>query len=125
MTQMHPLASLLARILMSAIFISSGYSKITNYAQTAGYMESHGIPGILLPLVIAVELGCGLAVLFGMLSRWAALALAAFSILAAVVFHPYWSDPAQYVHFMKNVAIAGGLLLLFANGPGKWAIRSE
>ena len=123
MTQGHALISLVARVLMSAIFIGAGYSKIGSYAGTAAYMASHGVPGILLPLVILAELGGGLAILLGFLSRWAALALAGFSILSALLFHQFWVDPSQYNNFMKNLAMAGGLLLLFANGPGKYAIR--
>ena len=122
---MHPLVSLIARILLSAIFIHSGFGKIMAYAATQAYMEQHGVPGVLLPVVIAVELLGGLAVLFGIWSRYAGLILALFTLAAAAVFHNNFSDQMQMINFMKNVAMAGGLLLLFANGSGPYAVRPD
>ena len=81
-------------------------------------MESQGVPGALLPLVIALELGGGLAVLVGFRTRWASLALAGFTIVAAVLFHGASNDPMQAIMFWKNFAIAGGFLMLAAHGPG-------
>lgn len=123
MSSNHALISLVARVLLSAIFISAGYQKIGGYDGTMQYMESQGVPGILLPAVIALELIGGLAILFGLFSRWAALALAGFCVLSALLFHFNFADQMQAAAFMKNLAIAGGLLLLFANGPGAWAVR--
>ena len=122
---MHPLVSLIARILLSAIFIHSGFGKITAYAATQAYMEQHGVPGVLLPVVIAVEFLGGLAVLFGIWSRYAGLILALFTLAAAAVFHNNFADQMQMINFMKNVAMAGGLLLLFANGSGRYAVRPD
>lgn len=123
MSSNHALISLVARVLLSAIFIAAGYNKIGGYDGTMQYMESAGVPGILLPAVIALELGGGLMILLGLFSRWAALALAAFSVVAALLFHANFADQMQAAAFMKNLALAGGLLLLFANGPGAWAVR--
>lgn len=123
MSSQHALISLVARVLISAIFISAGYQKIMGYDGTLQYMASQGVPGFMLPAVIALELGGGLAILFGLFSRWAALGLAIFSVIAALIFHSNFADQGQTVNFMKNLAMAGGLLLLFANGPGAWAIR--
>lgn len=123
MSSNHALISLIARVLLSAIFISAGYQKIGGYDGTMQYMESQGVPGILLPGVIALELIGGLAILLGLFSRWAALALAVFCVLSALLFHFNFADQMQAAAFMKNLAIAGGLLLLFANGPGAWAVR--
>lgn len=123
MSLLQPLAALLGRILLSALFILAGYSKIGGYADTAAYMGSAGLPAALLPLVIALELGGGFAILVGLFSRPAALALAVFSVATAFVFHNTFIDPAQYNNFMKNLAIAGGLLMLFANGPGALSVR--
>jgi putative oxidoreductase len=123
MSSQHALISLVARVLLSAIFIASGYQKIGGYDGTLQYMASQGVPGFMLPAVIALELGGGLAILFGLFSRWAALGLAVFSVIAALIFHTNFADQMQAVSFMKNLAIAGGLLLLYANGPGAWAVR--
>ena len=126
MTSMHDLTSLVARLLIAPIFIMAGFEKVTGYAGSAGYMEAYGVPSILLPLAILVELGGGLAVLLGIFSRWAALALAGFCIVSAAIFHTAWSGDGgqmQQIMFVKNLAMAGGLLLLFANGPGKYAVK--
>lgn len=118
MAAINPYLLALGRVLLAHIFIVSGWGKISSYADTAGYMESQGVPGILLPLVIALELGGGLAVAVGWQTRWVALALAAFTMLAAVLFHWDFADRMQTIQFMKNLAIAGGFLALAAAGPG-------
>jgi putative oxidoreductase len=114
-----------ARILMSLIFILSGFGKITGYAGSQQYMESAGLPGALLPLVILVELGGGLLLLLGFKARWAAAALAGFSLLAALIFHRNFADQMQMINFMKNLAMAGGLLMVVAHGPGAPSIDSK
>lgn len=124
MSQSHALVSLIARVLLSAIFIMSGAGKIASYTQTAGYMASQGVPGELLPVVIAVEFLGGLGVLLGVLSRWSALAMAGFSIVAALLFHNNFADKMQLIAFMKDMAMAGGLLLITVNGPGRYAVHS-
>jgi putative oxidoreductase len=126
MSSIHDLITLVARVLIASLFIVFGYEKVTGYAASVGYMEAYGLPGALLPLAIAAELGGGIAILLGLFSRWAALALAGFCIVTALVFHTAWSGDggqAQFINFMKNLALAGGLLLLFANGSGKYAIK--
>jgi putative oxidoreductase len=115
--------NVIARILMSQIFILSGFNKLTGYAGARGYMEAAGIPGFLLPLVILTELGGGLALLFGFKARWAALALALFSLLTALLIHLKPGDQGQMINFMKNLAMAGGLLLVVRHGAGRPAIR--
>ena len=115
---MNATLSLLGRVGLSLIFIISGWGKIAGYAATQGYMESMGVPGVLLPLVIALELGGGLAILAGMYTRWIAVALALFSIVSALIFHSNLADQMQAIMFWKNFAIAGGFLLLAASGPG-------
>ncbi len=121
----HDLASLVGRLLIASLFIVFGLEKVTGYASSVGYMEAYGLPGSLLPLAILVELGGGIAILLGLFSRWAALALAGFCLVTALVFHTGWSGDGgqgQLINFMKNLALAGGLLLLAANGPGKYAV---
>ena len=110
--------NLAARILMAQIFIISGIGKITGYAGTQAYMAKAGVPAVLLPLVILTELGGGLALLFGFQARWAALALAGFSLLAALLFHLHPGDQMQMINFMKNLAMAGGLLMVVRHGAG-------
>ena len=112
-----PLA-LLGRIGLSLIFIISGWGKIAGYAATQQYMEAMGVPGALLPLVIALELGGGLAILMGVFTRWIALALAVFSLASAALFHANFGDAAQAINFWKNAAMAGGFLMLAAHGAG-------
>lgn len=122
---MNAYFSLLGRVGLSLIFIISGWGKIAGFAATQGYMESMGVPGVLLPLVIALELGGGLAILAGFATRWVAIALAGFSLISAAIFHANFADPMQAISFWKNVAIAGGFLLLAANGPGPLSLESR
>jgi putative oxidoreductase len=119
---MDSFLNLAARILMSQIFLISGFGKITGYAGTQAYMAKMGVPGALLPLVILTELGGGLALLFGFKARWAALALAGFTVLSALIFHLEPGNQMQMINFMKNLAIAGGLLMFVRHGAGAPAI---
>ena len=116
-------AALLAgRVLLAAIFILSGFSKIGGYAGTVGYMEKMGVPGILLPLVILTELGGGILILIGFQTRMVAIAMAGFTLIAGVLFHFQPADQGQMVNFMKNLAIAGGFLALFTSGAGAFSV---
>jgi putative oxidoreductase len=121
-----------ARALLSLIFILSGVQKITGYSGTAGYMEMMGVPSILLPIALLVEVGGGLALLVGWQTRLAALALAGFSVVAGYLFH--WlaitgadamADMTQQIMFMKNVTIAGGMLAIIGTGPGAWSLDAR
>lgn len=116
---------LAARLLAAWIFISAGLGKTgAAYAGTAGHMESVGLPGALLPLVILLEVGGGLALVAGFQTRLAALALAIFSIVSAFVFHSA-ADPMQQIMFMKNLAMAGGLLAFTVFGAGRLSLDAE
>lgn len=119
-----PLA-LLGRLLLAFIFLDSGYGKILNYSGEGSYMASHGVSPHLLPLVILLELGCGAALVTGFLTRYAALALGVFSVLAAILFFPDLSNEDQWISFTSNLAIAGGMLALMAFGPGRWSIDAR
>jgi putative oxidoreductase len=112
---------LLGRFGLALIFVLSGWSKIAGYEGTQAYMASAGVPGGLLPLVIGLELLGGLAVLVGFKARWAALGLALFSIASAILFHADFADQNQFIGFMKNIAIAGGFLVLAAQGAGRFS----
>lgn len=115
-------ADLAGRILLALIFVVAGFGKIAGYAGTQAYMESVGVPGALLPLVILTELGGGLALAAGLLTRWVAAALAGFTVIAALIFHLDFADQMQSILFMKNLAIAGGLLIVFRYGAGAWSL---
>jgi putative oxidoreductase len=118
-------ADLLGRILLATIFLVAGFQKIGGYAGTQAFMESMGVPGMLLPLVIALEVGGAAAIIAGWRTRLTAFLLAGFSLLAAFVFHRVPGDQMQAVLFMKNIAIAGGFLLLVARGPGAWSLDAS
>ena len=121
-TTVHPAALLVGRLLLAALFLLEGWGKLRGYDGAVGYMQKFGVPGQLLPLVIAAEIGGGLCLALGWQARWAALALAGFTILAALQFHQNFADRNQLLHFEKDLAIAGGLLVLFACGPGVWSL---
>ena len=113
---------LLARLLLAQIFLLAGLGKISGYAGAQGYMESVGVPGTLLPLVILLEIGGSLALILGFMTRWAALALAGFCVAAALLFHLQPNDQMQMIMLMKNLAMAGGLLLLYVQGAGAYSL---
>jgi putative oxidoreductase len=115
-------ATLLGRLLLAALFVLEGWSKIRGYAPAAAYMERYSVPGALLPAVIALELGGGLLLAIGWQTRLAALALAVFCVLAALLFHANLAERSQLLHFEKDLAIAGGLLVLFAFGAGRYSV---
>lgn len=116
---MNALSTLLGRFGLSLIFILSGWSKIGGFAGTQQYMEAMGVPGTLLPLVILLELGGGLAIAAGLFTRWFALAFAAFSLASGFLFH---GAPEEQISLMKNIAIAGGFLVLAAHGAGRYSL---
>jgi putative oxidoreductase len=120
--EMNKINQVVARVLLGHIFLLSGINKIGAYAGTQGYMEAMGVPGFLLPLVILLEIGGGLAVITGFQTRLTAWALAAFSVVSAVIFHSNFGDQTQMIMFMKNFAIAGGFLLLAGYGSGAYSV---
>jgi len=125
MNKTYPAIELAGRILLALMFLLAGISKITGYAGTAAYMASAGVPGALLPLVIALEVGGALAIIVGFQTRLVALALAGFSIVAAALFHSNFADQMQMTMFLKNVSVAGGFLILAANGPGALSLDAK
>jgi putative oxidoreductase len=120
--QTHDAAKLIGRLLLALMFIIAGWSKIGGYAGTQGYMASAGVPGALLPLVILVELGAGLLIAIGYQTRLAAPLLAGFTIIASLLFHWKPGDQVQTLFFLKNLAVAGGFLVLFASGAGRYSV---
>lgn len=126
-----PLA-LAARILMSVLFLIAGIGKISGFAGTAGYIASKGLPLPQLGVVIAivVEVGGALALLAGFQTRWVALLMAVFTVITGLIFHNFWALPAEQVGlnqimFMKNLSIAGGLLMMSAFGAGALSLDAR
>ncbi len=125
----YNVVALVGRILLSVMFIISGWGKIGGFAGTVGYIQSVGLP---MPQVMAagalvLELVAGVLLVIGWKTRWAAWALAAFTLIAGVLFHNYWSLPAdkqmmQQIMFLKNLSVAGGLMMLAVAGPGALSI---
>jgi len=123
---MEKITDLAARTLLGFIFVMAGFNKLgAGYAGTAGYMDSMGVPGGLLPLVIALEIMGGVMIILGYKIRWAAISLAGFTLLAGIVFHSNFADQMQSILFMKNMAISGGLLLLVNYGAGELSIDKK
>lgn len=120
-------ASLAGRILLSAIFILSGISKLSAPAAMIGYIESVGLPfpGVALALAILVELVGGVALIVGYRTRFVAVGLAVFSIATALAFHNQLGDQNQFIHFFKNLAMAGGLLQVAAFGAGRFSLDAR
>lgn len=124
---MDKVLTLGARLLMAQIFIISGFQKLIGYSGTIGYFSKINLPApeLLTPLVILVELGGGLALLFGFKVRWVAATLAVFTVVAALIAHTDFAAPGQLNNFLKNIAIAGGFLLFIKYGAGQPSIDSK
>lgn len=116
------LSELAGRILLAAIFLISGLGKISAYAATAGNMTAVGVPAQLLPAVIVTEVLGAIALIVGWKTRLTAFLLAGFTLLSGLLFHSNFADQMQTIMFLKNVAIAGGLMLLVAHGAGALSV---
>ena len=110
------IADLIGRILISALFLLNGIFKINNYDGTIGWMESFGMPGILLIPAIILEVLGPILIIVGYQTRIAAALLSLFCVATAVIFHNDFTDQMQFTSFLKNIALAGGFLILFTNG---------
>ena len=113
---------LVGRLLLVFIFLHEGWSIFGNYAGAAAYMQKSGVSPLLLPAVIVLQLGGGMLIAAGILTRFAALAFAVFCVLTAVLFHWQSADRNQLLHLQKDLAIAGGFVVLACCGPGSWSI---
>lgn len=119
------LAAPLGRTALASIFLISGLTKLADPASTAGYMEAMGVPALLLWPTIAFEILAPLALIVGFQARIVAFLLAGFSVVTALIFHFNFADQIQSIMFMKNISIAGGLLLIVANGAGALSLGGE
>ena len=115
----------LGRLLIAQVFLILGYRKVINYDATAGWMESMGISGSLLPLVIIVEIFGSLGLIIGWQTRICAVLLCGYCFLTAFLFHMEFADPMQQISFMKNIALSGGLLYIFASGAGNFSLDNR
>lgn len=118
-------AELGGRVFMAAIFLLAGMNKIQFYEGNAQYLASGGLPEFLLPVVIVFEIFGALALIAGYKVRWVALAFAGFSVLSALLYHNNLGDQMQFILFFKNIAMAGGFLLLAANGAGQYSLDAR
>ena len=119
---MTNILDLVARILISALFLLNGIFKISNYDGTVGWMESFGIPGILIIPAIILEIVGPILIVIGYKAKIAAGLLSLFCIATAVIFHNDFSDQMQLGSFLKNVALAGGFLFIFVNGTKDFSL---
>ena len=122
-------AEVIGRIGLAALFLWSGYDKLAHPASTVAYMQAYGLPAadLLIWPAALLELVGGALLVLGWQARRVALAAAVYTVVTTFVFHRYWSVPAdqvmnEQIHFMSNLAIAGGLLLVFAHGSGRYAL---
>ena len=118
---MH-IVEILGRILLSAIFLINGIGKIFNYEGTIQYMENFDVPGYLIIPAIIVEILFPILLIIGYYTKFSALVLSLFTLVLAVIFHTDFSNQMQLMSFLKNIAIAGGFLIIFVYGPGKYSI---
>lgn len=132
MNSFNPVLALVGRLLIALMFVPAGLSKLTGFGGTVGYIASVGLPAPTLAAIVAivVELGCGIAIAVGYRTRVAALALAAFTVVATLSFHAFWAaaPDAQFMQqlmFYKNLAIVGGLLVLAAQGAGALSLEAR
>lgn len=131
-TKTQNLLALIGRALIVALFLPFGYSAITGFAGTVRYITSAGVPlpEVAAGIAIFVEVVLALLLLVGYQTRWVALGIAIFTLAVSFIFHPFWDVPAaqlvaQKTNFLKNMAIAGGLLGILAWGPGSWSLDAR
>lgn len=132
MEMLNRYGPLVGRVLLALIFITAGFSKITGFGGTVGYIEAYGLPMAQIAAIIAivVELGGGIMIAVGWKARWGAAALFIFVLIASVIFHAFWAVEAdqvqlQNIMFMKNIAIMGGMLYIMVHGSGPMSVDKK
>ena len=115
----------IGRVLISLVFLLSGYNKIFNYNSTVGWMEGFGVPGFLLWPAIILEILLPLLIIVGYKTKFAAIILAIFSIATALIFHLEFTNQMQTIQLLKNFGLAGGFIFIAINGPKDWAIDKK
>ena len=129
MESRNDVAALAGRVLLAFMFVYAGWGKLTGFAGTVGWVASAHVPmpEVATAVALVVELGGGLMLALGWKARWAALALAGFTLLASILFHDFWNKAGpemmtNQLFFFKNVAVIGGMLMVFAFGPGRLSL---
>ena len=112
----------LGRIFLSTLFLIEGTNKIFNYEGTIQYMENFGVPGYLAIPAIILEILFPLLLIIGYQTKIAALVMMIFTIVVAIIFHTNFDDQMQFITFFKDIAIAGGFIIIFVNGAGKFSV---
>ena len=115
----------LGRIFLSTLFLIEGINKIFNYEGTIQYMESFSVPGYLAIPAIILEILFPLLLIIGYQTKIAALVMTIFTIVVAIIFHTNFDDHIQFITFFKDIAIAGGFLIIFVNGAGKYSVDNK
>lgn len=119
------LLDFVGRLMMSAIFLVVGAQQALNLETTRAYMDLHGVMSAFLPVAIMLELAGAIAIIIGYQTRVFAFLLAGFSIMTAVLFHAELADAAEFGLFVRDLALAGGMLVLCARGPGDWTLDAR
>lgn len=122
MNRLFDVVDLAGRVLLAALFLQDGWIVLHAYAGTADYLAQHGVPPQLLPLALLTQIGGGVLLVLGLWTRLAALALAGFCLSTAVIFHAFPADFNEQIHFWKDLALAGGFLILTAHGAGRLSL---
>ncbi|HEU0278060.1 MAG TPA: DoxX family protein [Rhodanobacteraceae bacterium] len=122
---LHDAADLLGRVFLVVLYVTAGIGKLGAYSGTAGYMAAHGVPGVLLPLVILTELAGSLLILLGWHTRIVAFLLAGFTLLTLVFFHLPLGAETNQIILWAELGCAGGFLLLVAHGAGAWSLDAR
>jgi len=122
---LSPAADAAGRVLLASLFLFEAIVKLRGYDLAAQYMAAYGVSPGLLPFAIAAELGCGTLIVLGWQTRFAALALSGFCLMAAAIFHTKFSDTNQTLHFAKDIALAGALLFVAGRGAGRFSLDAR
>ena len=122
---MANLFDFVGRILISLVFLLSGYNKIFNFDNTAAWMEGFGIPGFLLWPTIILEILLPVFIIIGYRTQISALILGTFCVVTALLFHLDFANQMQTIAFLKNLGLAGGFLFIATNGPKEWAVEKK
>ncbi|WP_373503258.1 DoxX family protein [Aestuariivirga sp.] len=121
MNRLFDLAELAGRLLLAALFLFDGWVVVNDYSGTAEFLTANGVPAVMLPAALLTQVGGGILVALGFMTRLAALALGGFCLMTALLFHAS-SDPNEQIQFFKDLAIAGGFFVLMAHGAGRYSI---